>query len=750
MNAIQKIIIKILFDVIGVLRHRTGRDSDFSLKMERFSAVEDMGFSSLETIVVESDEKIEKIIQLAYKYTLPRQNLILDISEKTRLQPIFSNISLVDSTNLGLVYPLNELNPEILPLEINLIKEEEHYEGLYKKILKSADKITDVDFSDFNNTILAFVSLLEKYTFTVPFSDEYSYISLFDYTLSSIAIATAIYRYHEEIQDFSNLESIEEKFCVIQGYFYGIQSFILTNGQKSDKYASKILRARSFFLSISSEIIAHRICNLFQIPPTSIVMNAGGKFTILAPNIKNSKEKIDDLANRVNKEFVKLNYGQTKFIFAHNSFSNSEFINEKFHNVFKTLCQKFEHQKKVTPSNQKETEEQVNKINRDKLCDICNQHPGEQDSNYEDLIICSVCRYMKNLGTKIAQEDSVSIFEGQKVALEDSIFYKEKKYQIKFDISYNKPFSGNVQKRLVNYIPHYTNSPIDNKKFSLYEQLNNKETDNRIPGTPMMFEYIAASSLEADKDNGKLIGRTFLGVLEADIDNLSQLFTDGFGDSSFFPNLLNLSRTIDYFFTGWLNKQLQNKFKNIYAIFAGGDDLLLLGNYLEIYELAYELIRHFNFYTGSHREIHLSLGIYLSNNTTSVSQITQQVKQELKKSKSFESGKPNSKNATTVLGISMNNDTYLKLYPRWQDFDSLMEDKVSTYFLLKLLTFIKMNKKTEKQKTDWKKLYHKHTKRYFENYKEHIILSKLPFEIEEHGNGLILPISIALYKNLKL
>ncbi len=201
---------------------------------------------------------------------------------------------------------------------------------MYKKIIKCSDKITDKDFSDFNNTIRAFLSLLETHLFAVPFSHKFDFVSLFDYTLSSAAIATSLYLYHEENKDFSNIDKDNEKFCLVQGYFYGIHPFILTNVKKSNKYAGKSLRARSFFISLSSEIIAHRICDLFQIPPTSMIMNAGGKFTILAPNLKNTQEKLLHLAESVNKELFKINYGQTKFVFASHFFSDAEFKKKSF------------------------------------------------------------------------------------------------------------------------------------------------------------------------------------------------------------------------------------------------------------------------------------------------------------------------------------------------------------------------------------------------------------------------------------
>ena len=90
-----------------------------------------------------------------------------------------------------------------------------------------------------------------------------------------------------------NLASKEEPLLLVQGDFFGIQDFIFSGGRESNKGAAKILRGRSFQVSLFTELAALKVLNACGLPATSQVMNAAGKFLIVAPNttvVKNARE----------------------------------------------------------------------------------------------------------------------------------------------------------------------------------------------------------------------------------------------------------------------------------------------------------------------------------------------------------------------------------------------------------------------------------------------------------------------------
>lgn len=59
-----------------------------------------------------------------------------------------------------------------------------------------------------------------------------------------------------------------------------------------------------------------------------------------------------------------------------------------------------------------------------------------------------------------------------------------------------------------------------------------------------------------------------------------------------------LSRMLELFFNGYLHEIIAKKYKNVYCVFAGGDDLFLLGPWSEMPELAIEINTKFDEYTS--------------------------------------------------------------------------------------------------------------------------------------------------------
>ena len=75
----------------------------------------------------------------------------------------------------------------------------------------------------------------------------------------------------------------EPKFLLVQGDFFGIQNFLFAAGAETRKQAAKLLRGRSFQVSLFTEMAALRLLDELALPPTSQVLNAAGKFLIVAP-----------------------------------------------------------------------------------------------------------------------------------------------------------------------------------------------------------------------------------------------------------------------------------------------------------------------------------------------------------------------------------------------------------------------------------------------------------------------------------
>src|SRR5690606_30687902 len=84
-------------------------------------------------------------------------------------------------------------------------------------------------------------------------------ISLYDHSKTTAALATAIYAYHSECQTLE-IDRIKDdkdpKFLLVTGDLYGIQDFIFAAGGSTGRASAKLLRGRSFSVSLIAELAA--------------------------------------------------------------------------------------------------------------------------------------------------------------------------------------------------------------------------------------------------------------------------------------------------------------------------------------------------------------------------------------------------------------------------------------------------------------------------------------------------------------
>ena len=124
----------------------------------------------------------------------------------------------------------------------------------------------------------------------------------------------------------------------------------------------------------------------------------------------------------------------------------------------------------------------------------------------------------------------------------------------------------------------------------------------------------AAAAEQARPESETLYGSQLLGVLRADMDNLGLLFRRGLGDVKSLSRVATLSRMTDLFFSGWVNENLKNPpegsdFDRIYTVYAGGDDLCLVGPWDTIIDFTQTMAEAFRRYTAGTPNVTLSAAV---------------------------------------------------------------------------------------------------------------------------------------------
>ncbi len=231
---------------------------------------------------------------------------------QTRLRSVLSEIQLPDNQkkSVSRYHDLAWLNPEdgetIHPSFEEEIDEglPEKYQNLWTLFACEFDKLIS-GYRDTPSFLQALDSLLLHTTWCIPSSTvDQPNISLYDHSRTTAAIAAALFEYHAETetQGSSSIRNeSEQKFLLLGGDLSGIQKFIFHLDASNSKEVAKILRARSFYLTALSLAVIRRIQIATQTSSFSVVHNAGGRFTLLLPNIERVRSTLSDLRVRLDE-----------------------------------------------------------------------------------------------------------------------------------------------------------------------------------------------------------------------------------------------------------------------------------------------------------------------------------------------------------------------------------------------------------------------------------------------------------------
>jgi len=671
--------------------------------------------------------------------------------KKTRLLTLFEGISPDEKwkddslESYKFRYPLKELSPaNIFPInkeEYRLLdgaQASKEYDELFFDFIAALENLHHKQniplwFEHFDNLFMIYASHIPAATVGKVVPD----VSLYDHSKTTAALSSAIYLYHlqHETMEIEKIRDYEDKkFLIVTGDFYGIQNFIFAEGGSTNKAVAKLLRGRSFTVSLISELAADMLCREVGLTNSSIILNAAGKFTILAPNTKETRSNISAVDEKINKWLIGMFYGEVSLGISFIAASCNDFVSKEkgFVNLWDSLAKESE-KKKYNKINLEKyggvVGDYLDQFNNDldkKLCPFCGKRPSSPEVENDVLVgkgesACKICRDHIYIGTYLVKEPKIAIttvnaeIYGNK--LKEPIFGT---YQISFDVAgklgelANKgqllkywdisiPKDGRIAKEITakfinGYVPVYTKE--DETEESINRLLHGNKTEkakNELfdminEGSPKTFHHIAKMSLNKKEDT--FSGIEALGVLKADVDNLALVFSCGLKRISL-SRLATLSRQMNYYFSIYVPYILntQDAFKDIYTVFAGGDDLFLIGPWNRIVEFALFLRESFKSYVCGNTQITLSAGISVHKPGEPIPSISERAETALKKSKE------NKRNSITLFDETV----------KWQEFGDLNTIKreietwmdksfINNAMLFRLNTFSHMAKQEKELK----------------------------------------------------
>jgi len=141
-----------------------------------------------------------------------------------------------------------------------------------------------------------------------------------------------------------------------------------------------------------------------------------------------------------------------------------------------------------------------------------------------------------------------------------------------------------------------------------------------------------------------------LGVLKADVDDLGAMLVHGLRDRRSAALTATMSESLSLFFGCWLDRICaEAPYKDlVYVLYAGGDDLLIVGAWHVIPMLAERLASDFERYTGNNQAVHLSAGVTMVGGKEPLYAAIDGASAALKQAKSHRKGERQAKQAISM------------------------------------------------------------------------------------------------------
>ena len=515
-----------------------------------------------------------------------------------------------------------------------------------------------------------------------------------------------------------------------------VAAFVVTLAdQESNKGAAKILRGRSFQVSLFTELAALKILNVCKLPTTSQMMNAAGKFLIVAPNTEEVKNAIKQVQSELNQWFIKETYGLIGLGIAVQSAKCSDFEQNNYKELVKKLFQNLEEQKL-------------------KRLDLTDTTQSVQEVEYPN----GVCEMNSFFPAQTGKERSV-ISEDQ-IKIGEMLSKKQRIIIADINADINHKYETQILKLpIFGFKVIFTNSREDTKEFGYPVKLLQihrfwdfslpKDTNAKI-WNGYARRYINAY-VPFDEE-GKIItfedietqdkGQKALMTLKGDVDNLGTIFQEGIRSANI-AKMAALSRQMNLFFSLWLPAYCAEQSQSMYTVFAGGDDFFLIGPWYSTQKLAHAMQQAFSRYVAENPEIHFSVGMVMSKSNIPVPRLGDLAEEALEKSKGIDKGEKVStaegKNAVTIFNRSV----------KWKDWQSLCNlekkihhlaetYKISTSYLYSLIRLCEQAADEKNiESTMWRSRFYYRTARY--------VLDKI--KKEEEQKDALKVISEALGEN---
>jgi CRISPR-associated protein Csm1 len=509
-------------------------------------------------------------------------------------------------------------------------------------------------------------ALLYKYFWSAP-SDRSPAnipdISLYHHLVSAAAIAVCLARAHFTENDLKTLQSglkalwqdkniqmlpseqqrlLQQPIALlVKGDISGTQDFLYL---LTSRGAARGLRGRSFYLQLLTEVVARWMLRQLKLPSTNLMYAGGGHFYLLVPFA--NKSELNELRHSLSEKLWQAHRGDLSMTLAETTVAPVDFVSkegggngfaEKWQSVSEDAAarkarrwQEMGLQLLFTPHQEGAT--------ADEMCQICHGEwkPG-MGRTEEGIRKCRRCAAFEDLGRELRQPAYLAHFVIEEQPLPPVATWHD----------VLKAFGVDV--RILSQGEKI--QPPANAREAILERVDDTDflSDKALEiGTawnlPVAFGFrLLADATPYDERKAQVAdfdhlaessqGIHWLGVLRMDVDSLGEIFRNGLGDDATLSRIATLSGALRLFFEAWVplicrQHNQQGNAGKVYLLYAGGDDLFVVGSWSALPEIAMRIRRDFHDYVGG-KHVTISAGIAIQHDKYPLYRLANEAKHAL-------------------------------------------------------------------------------------------------------------------------
>lgn len=573
---------------------------------------------------------------------------------ESTLRAILSRVHGADTPMYNDLHPLS-LDRHILFPTREATGSAQAYRTMWQSFTQEVARIPRGDGAA--STLLA---LLRKFTWAIPSDtrrDVLPDISLYHRLKTTAAIAACLVREgltEGEVQTLhtaltqlflkrpltpAEQNLVHRDLCaLVKGDISGTQDFLYL---LTSSGAARGLRGRSFYLQLLTEVIAAWMLRQFDLPMTNLIFAGGGHFYLLLP-YHETTQKLEHVRQQIATKLWGVHKGDLSLTVDCVPVAAYDFLSQEAGgNGFATKWD--EVSRVVNERKQRKWHDlggdamldelftaQQYGTTAEEMCQVC--HGAWQqgiDSMDDGVRKCHRCSEFEELGRRLRDPTHLILFTVPEVDPPANSDWRTALQA--FGVWPGVVPAG----ASVSVLPHGARDATAAVVYTLDSTdclTDDVLTRFRWGDLPVSYDFrwlADATPVKGyDAERQPIIaefsdlaqasdGVEWLGVLRMDVDNLGNIFKHGLSDDATISRMSTLSESLRLFFEAWVPRlcreyNAQVGQHRLYLLYAGGDDLFMVGAWSALPELARQIRSDFHEFIGGHH-ITLSGGIAIEH-----------------------------------------------------------------------------------------------------------------------------------------